>query len=267
MPENQKSSWFIKDNELDISRGIDATLLGILMLVVRILRTFWIYLVGRNIFKELVYSENDHRKVNVTFARPLTYLALTWIFYFITFSHWLNFSEWLTNLTTFCQQNLPSILSIFFVKYFNAFALLSDFVAENAVSGDIWRLAISLGPILALAALLTVSMILSCKICRVSIDPRSYLSITCYMLGTVVLVDSVYGVVERFLPFVLHVIITIVSLFIAFPYVLYRWFMLTRCLLMISRKRLCLILVIDIFVFITFTIIFAFVLYALLLKN
>lgn len=260
--ENHKSKWFIGQNELDIGRGIEAMLLGILMMVVRVLHTFWAFMAGWKALKELVFFRGERETSATKFARPLTYFSVTWIFYVITFSDKFKSSETLVSLGELSSELLPKTLWTLLVKYLEAFAILCNFVAENVVSGEVWKLVIGLIPILGIVSLLTVSSILSFRICRTSIVPREHLAITCYALGTVLLIDFVYGIAGGYIQGLPHMLLTLVFLLVVFPLVFYRWIALIRCSANTSRKRLFAILLVNVCVLIAFSIMLTIVFYA-----
>jgi len=95
-----------------------------------------------------------------------------------------------------------------------------------------------------------------------SVEPREHLSITCYSLGTVFLIDFVYGVPESYLRGLPHILLTLVFLLVVWPLVFYRWIALIRCSANTRRKRLFAILLVNVCILIAFSIMLTIVFYA-----
>ena len=263
--ENHKSRWLIEGNELDIGRGVEALLLGALMLVVRILRTFWAFVAGRNDFKELIFAEEKAETLAVKFARPLTYFSVIWVLYGASLSVEFTYSELLAEMAERSAVLLPKTLWTLFVKYMEALAALCHFVADNLVSGDVWKLIVGLAPILGLASSITVSSILACKILQTRVVPREHLSINCYALGTTLVVDFAYGVAEICIDGIgiPHILLTAVFVLAFFPLVFYRWIVLMRRSANTDYKRFCAILFVSACILIALSIVFVLVFYSM----
>ncbi len=259
---NHKSQWLIEGKELDIGRGIEAALLGILMMAVRILRTFWAVMAGWKAFEEVVFFRDESETSVTKFARPLTYFSVCWIVYVVFFSDRFKWAETLRDLGEHSPRLLPRILWTPVAKYVESLAILSNFTVDNVVSGQVSKLMIGLIPIMGVALLLTVGSMLSFRLCRVGVVPREHLAIACYALGTMVVIDFVYGVSETYVRGIPHMLLTLYFLVVVWPWFFYRWIALIRCSARTSRKRVCVILVVNGCVLIAFSILVPIVVYA-----